>query len=180
MEGLLKTNIWVTWVAASFGCHWIKVSRNHLSDSYSLGTLVPHHRSRNWAQSSFKIIQQFYKLRDKGWFKLLSTTCWKKIAWRSMAVIQARIQSAGSESILTLLLTHRGNLSSDLIQICIMSLTALLTSEATVRTNGLCLTCGTGPACGSQHLLSGYYHCFSPKKTLSSMFVEWKRILSCV
>lgn len=78
MEGLLKTNIWVTWLAASFGYHWIKVSRNHLSDSYSLGTVVPHHRSRNWAQSSFKIIQQFYKLRDKGWIKLLSTTCWKK------------------------------------------------------------------------------------------------------
>lgn len=87
-----------------------------------------------------------------------------------MAVIQARIKSAGFEPILTLLLTHRGNLSSDLIFLRPQFPNlhhvpkALLTSEATVRINGLSLTCGTGPACGSQHLLSGYYHCFSLRR----------------
>lgn len=68
-----------------------------------------------------------------------------------MVVTQVGMKSAGFEPVLTSSLTHHGNLRRELIflslsfQICVMCLSALFTSETTVRTR-MRLVSGTGPA----------------------------------
>lgn len=103
-----------------------------------------------------------------------------------MAIIQARTKSAGFEPILTLLLTHRQNLSSDLIFLRPQFPNLHHVPNSTVDVRGH--REDKWPVSHMWHRTSVWepafiewlLSLFFPKKTLSSMFVEWKRILSCV
>lgn len=89
-----------------------------------------------------------------------------------MAETQVGMKSTGFEPALTLSLTHHGNLSRALVflslsfQICIVCLTALLTSETTVRT--CCVCVWHRASLGSRRLVS----VFPYGQSLRSVFAE--------
>lgn len=90
-----------------------------------------------------------------------------------MAVTQVGMKSTGFEPVLTLSLTHHGNLSRALVflslsfQICVVCLTALFTSETTVRT--CCVLCLAQGRRGEP----AFSECFSLRTlSLRSVFAE--------